>query len=109
MHDVNVVPGCERRGDALVSRLVCFFEVSERLPGKNDAPTKGVVRAVPFVDVYVMRSVCALHQDGKVKSRRPAPNDVDLHKVSSMTFLRRSLMPRIPAHFSRYSKSRFPC
>jgi hypothetical protein len=79
MYDIDIVPGLKCVGDALKGSFVGTFQVRERLPGKHDAPAKGVVRPVALIEGDVVRRIGPLHQDREIQSRRAATYDVDFH------------------------------
>src|SRR5437016_7747336 len=79
MNYINIVPGFEVFSDVSMRCFVGGPQIVERLARKDHAPTKSVVRSVPFVDDDVVRGIGRLHEDGEVHAGRAAADDVDFH------------------------------
>src|SRR5262249_20761099 len=79
VNHIDVVPGFKVSGDRSMRLCISSAQIRECLPGKNNSPTKRVIRPIALMDCDVMRSVRLLHQDGEIQSRRSAADDVDFH------------------------------
>src|SRR2546428_7359687 len=83
MNYINVVPGFEVCGDVRMRFFVGSPQIVERLARKDYAPTKSIVRSVPFVDGDVVFGISCFHEDGEVHAGRAAADDVDFHARNS--------------------------
>ncbi|MDX6290122.1 MAG: hypothetical protein QOH42_1921, partial [Blastocatellia bacterium] len=83
MNDVDVVPGRKVPCDFGVRAFIGGAQIRQCLSGEHHAPTKGVVRAIAFMDGNVVRASGALHEDGEVHAGRAATDDIDFHFPSS--------------------------
>src|SRR6476659_2031074 len=79
VNNVDIVPRLKVPRYFGVRFSVGFAQVRKCLTRKNNAPTKGVIRSIAFIDSDLMRSVCLLHKDCQIEAGWTTSDDVDLH------------------------------
>src|SRR5262250_1623324 len=83
MNYIDIVPRLEVASDLRMRFGVSLAKIRQRLSGKNDTPTKRIIRPVALIDGDVVCGVGFFHQDGEVHACRPAADDVDFHGLIS--------------------------
>ncbi len=78
-HDCDVVPVDEVVADRGCRDGIVLLHPCQRIVGQDDAPAKGVIRAVAFQHRDLMRRVAQLHRDGEIQTCRTAAEAQNLH------------------------------
>jgi hypothetical protein len=74
---VDVVPDRKVLRQPLVESSVCLLDATERLVGKDDPETKGVVGSISLPDLDLFVSIQQLDQRRQIEPRRPTADDRD--------------------------------
>ena len=83
MHNIDIVPRLKLLRDFSVRNIIGGAQIGERLPRENNAPPERIIRPIPLINPDLMRGISLLHQNRKIKPRRPATDDVNLHRSDS--------------------------
>src|SRR6185369_17580935 len=76
MHYIDVIPRLKLLRNFTMRDIIRRAQICQRLPRKNNSPPERIIRPIPLIDPDLMRRISLLHQNPKIKPRRPATDDI---------------------------------